>query len=119
MIEALPEAFPAAVGAKLAVNVNVLPGDTVRGSDAPPMLKLAPVAVAWEIVTAALPEFVTLKLWLLTDPTGTLPKVIVAGLRLNAPEGAVSEAAEVVELPLALVTPAHPDWSMAANMTSA
>jgi hypothetical protein len=50
------------MGAKPAVNVNVLPGDTVRGSDAPPMLKPAPVAVAWEIVTATLPEFVTLKL---------------------------------------------------------
>jgi hypothetical protein len=83
------------------------------------MLKPAPVAVAWEIVTATLPEFVTLKLWLLTDPTGTLPKVIAAGLRPNAPEGAVSEAVEVEELPLALVTPAHPDWSRAAHMTSA
>jgi hypothetical protein len=46
IIEALPEAFPAAVGAKPAVNVKVLPGDTVSGSDAPPMLKPAPVAVA-------------------------------------------------------------------------
>ena len=59
---ALPAAFPADVGAKPAVNVKVLPGDTVRGSDAPPMLKPVPIAVAWEIVTATLPEFVTLKL---------------------------------------------------------
>ena len=62
IIEVLPEAFPVAAGAKPAVNVKLFPGDRVNGSDAPPMLKPAPIAVIWEIVTAALPEFVTLKL---------------------------------------------------------
>jgi hypothetical protein len=62
IIEELPKAFPVAVGAKLAVNVKLLPGDKVNGSDAPPRPKPAPVAVAWEMVTATLPELVTLKL---------------------------------------------------------
>src|SRR5205807_3619216 len=61
-IEALPETVPVAMGAKPAVNVKVLPGDKLSGRDAPPMLKPAPVAVTWEIVTAKLPEFVTLRL---------------------------------------------------------
>ena len=60
--EALPEVFPAVVGAKLAVNVKLFPGDRVIGSDPPPIPKPAPVAVAWEIVTDVLPELVMLKL---------------------------------------------------------
>ena len=45
------------------------------------------------------------------DPTATLPKLTAAGLTLRAPEVpevVVSEFVAVVELPLALVTPAHP-----------
>lgn len=61
-IEQLPAAFPAVVGAKLAVNVKLLPGDRVKGRDAPLTAKPAPLAVAWEMVTATVPEFVTLKL---------------------------------------------------------
>ena len=61
-IEQLPEEFPIVAGAKLTVNVKLLPGDRLNGSDAPPMLKPAPVALAWEIATTELPEFVTLKL---------------------------------------------------------
>lgn len=61
-MERLPESFPAAVGSKLAVNVKVLPGESVRGRDAPPIVKPAPVTVAWEMVIATVPEFVTLKL---------------------------------------------------------
>lgn len=49
------------------------------------------------------------------DPTGTLPNVTVVGLTLRVPEGVVPEFVAVVELPLALVTPVHPDWVMAAN----
>jgi hypothetical protein len=45
-MEQLPEAFPAAVGAKLTVNVKLLPGDKVRGRDAPLTAKPAPLAVA-------------------------------------------------------------------------
>ena len=115
-IEQLPEAFPAAVGAKLTVNVKLLLGDKVNGRDAPPTAKPEPLTVAWEMVTATLPELVTLKLWLLVDPTATFPKVIAAGLTLSAPEAAVSEFVVVVELPLALVTPEHPAKINAPDM---
>jgi hypothetical protein len=117
--EQLPEAFPLAVGAKLAVNVKLLPGGRVNGSDAPLMPKPGPVAFAWEMIMATLPEFVTLKLWLLVDPTWTVPKLSAAGLMLTVPkvaaaglavpEGVALEFVVVAELPLALVTPAHPD----------
>ena len=61
-IEMLPEALPVVGGAKAAVSVRLLPGDRVNGSDAPATLKPVPVAVAWEIVTELLPEFVTVRL---------------------------------------------------------
>ena len=61
-MEVLPEAFPVVVGAKLAVNVKLFPGDKVIGSDPPPIPKPVPVATAWEMVTDTLPEFVRLRL---------------------------------------------------------
>ena len=61
-IEMLPEALPVVVGAKVAVSVKLLPGDRVNGSDAPATLKPVPVALAWEIVTGLLPEFVMVRL---------------------------------------------------------
>ena len=108
-IDMIPETLPVVVGAKEAVSVKLLPGDRVNGSDAPATLKPVPVALAWEIVTELVPEFVTVRLWLLVDPTGTFPKLIAAGLIARLPDDAVSEVAEVVELPLAVVTPVHPD----------
>ena len=54
--------MPVVVGAKVAVSVKLLPGDRVNGSDAPATLKPVPVAVAWEIVTGLLPEFVMVRL---------------------------------------------------------
>ena len=46
VMEKLPDAFPAAVGAKLAVNVKLFPGGRVKGSDAPVTAKPVPLAVA-------------------------------------------------------------------------
>jgi len=58
------------------------------------------------------PEFVTLRLWLLVDPTATLPNVTAAGLTLRLPELLavllVAEFVVSVELPLPLVTPEQP-----------
>lgn len=62
LIETLAEALPAVVGAKLAVRVKLLPGDRVNGRDAPATLKPVPLIVAWEIVTALVPELVTVRL---------------------------------------------------------
>jgi hypothetical protein len=60
--EAAPDALPAEVGAKLAVKVALLPGFRFTGSATPPMAKPAPEALAWEIVTALVPELVIVKL---------------------------------------------------------
>ena len=50
-------------------------------------------------------------------PRGTLPKFRAVGLALKAEEAVdpVEEVAEIVEVPLALVTPAQPHWTMAIN----
>jgi len=63
------------------------------------------------MVTATVPELVTLRLWLLVDPTATLPNDTAAGLTLSAPEVPevlASEFVASVELPLALVMPEQP-----------
>jgi hypothetical protein len=62
------------------------------------------------------------RLWLLAEPTDTLPKFRFEGLALRAPAGVEVEFVEVVEataLPLALVTPAHPAWIREARRRAA
>ena len=113
MIEQLPEAFPAVVGAKLTVNVTLVLGASVKGRGTPPIAKPGPMALTWEMVIGRLPEFVAVKLWLLVDPTWTLPKVTAAGLMLRVPKLTFVG----LELGLALVMPAHPDNVATANST--
>lgn len=65
------------------------------------------------MVSAAVPELVTLRLSLLVDPTATFPNVTAAGLTLRSPavlevEVVVSEFVVSLELPLVLVTPEQP-----------
>jgi hypothetical protein len=60
--DALPETLPAAVGAKVAVKVALFPGFKLAGRATPLRLKPVPDGVACEIVTAALPELVSVKL---------------------------------------------------------
>jgi hypothetical protein len=57
-MERLPLAVAADVGVNVAVRVVFWPVLRVSGTDSPVRLKPAPVAVAAEIVTLALPEFV-------------------------------------------------------------
>jgi hypothetical protein len=57
-IEMLPLALPAVVGANFALNVVLSPAPSVCGVLSPLMLRPAPVTVAPEIVTLAVPEFV-------------------------------------------------------------
>jgi hypothetical protein len=60
--EAAPDIPPVELGAKVAVNVALLPGFKLRGSATPLMLKPAPEALAWEIVTELVPELLSVKL---------------------------------------------------------
>jgi len=60
--EAAPDALPVLEGAKLAVKVALLPGFRFTGKATPPIAKPAPETLAWEIVTALVPELVIVKL---------------------------------------------------------
>ena len=55
--------------------------------DIPPTtLNPAPVTVACEIVTAAVPVLVRVKVWGLVDPVATFPKFRVVALAASVPE---------------------------------
>lgn len=83
-IEMLPVALPAAVGENLAVNDVLCPAVSVCAVR-PVMLNPVPVALACEIATLAVPEFVRVTL---TDPlalTNKLPKLMLAGFAVRFP----------------------------------
>jgi hypothetical protein len=70
-----PEAGPAVVGANCTVTVLLWP--TARDAEGlPPVtLKPAPVTVACETFTVAVPVFVIVTVWVALPPTATLPNV--------------------------------------------
>ena len=68
----------------------------------PTTLKPAPVTVAREIVTAAVPVLVRVMVWGLLDPGATFPKFRLVGLAASVPE----EAGFEVELGLTWGVPA-------------
>jgi hypothetical protein len=53
----------------------------------PTTVNPAPVMVAFEMVTVAVPVFVTVTLWVVVFPTATLPKLklVALGERMPAP----------------------------------
>ena len=71
--EILPDAAPADVGAKVAVNDALLPALIVIGRLAPLMPNPVPEAAACVTVRVALPEFVKVIVWGTLLPTATLP----------------------------------------------
>jgi hypothetical protein len=81
--------------------------------DIPPTtLKPAPEIVAFEIVTVAVPVFVTVSVWELLEPVVTFPKVRLVALAASDPEGAVLELAAGVPAP---VNPVQPEIVRAAR----
>jgi len=84
-IEMLPLAAPADVGANCALNVLLRPAPNVSGVPNPLMLRPGPDAVACEIVTLAVPEFVNVIVWLPVLPTATDPKFTLAGFAPSWP----------------------------------
>jgi hypothetical protein len=75
----LAVSLPTAVGANTTLNVAVFPAATVAGIGMPLTLKLAPLSPICEIVKAAVPVFVTVKLCDFVCPSTTLPKLKLAG----------------------------------------
>jgi hypothetical protein len=78
-----PVALPAADGANVAVPTLDCPGVNVMGSVNPETLKPAPEAVTAEIVRLAVPEFRSVRLWLLDAAVLMLPNAMLAGVTLN------------------------------------
>lgn len=70
-----PEAAPALVGANCTVTVLLWPTARVVDGLPPVTLKPAPVTVACEMSTVAVPVFVTVTFWVALPPTATLPNV--------------------------------------------
>ncbi len=76
--------------------------------DIPPTtLKPAPVTVAWEIVTVAVPVFVRVKVWGLLDPAATFPKLKLVTLAASVPDEVEGELGFAAGVP-ALVKPVQP-----------
>ncbi len=112
VILTVPEALVADVGANLALMVVLWPADSVIDEVELVKLNPVPLTVIWEIVTLALPEFVTVADSDLFCPTLTLPNPKLAGLAVSWPvavvptpeTGTVSVAfeasEEIVRLPL-------------------
>jgi len=83
--ERLPLAAPALAGAKVAVNVTLWFGVSVRGRVNPLMEKTAPVKFACEMVTVDPPVFVSVSDRLLLPPTWMLPNERLVGVAVSAP----------------------------------
>lgn len=81
----LPVALPEAVGENLAVNEVLCPATNVCGAARPVMLNPVPAALACEIATLAVPEFVRVTLTDPLAPTSRLPKLILVGFAVRLP----------------------------------
>jgi hypothetical protein len=81
----LPVAAPAAVGANWIWIVLLWPTAIVPEGFPPITLNPAPVIVACEMVTVAVPVLVTVKLCVVVFPTATLPKLRLAPLAESTP----------------------------------
>jgi len=78
-----PVTLPAELGPKTALNVVLLPVAMVTGAAIPDVLNPVPVAVTDDIVTLALPPFVSVKLCELLVPVVTLPNAALVGVAAN------------------------------------
>lgn len=112
VMEMLPLAAPGAEGANSALNGALCPAFSVSGVDRPLMLNSVPDALAAEIVTLAVPEFVRV---MVADPVlptrtpprltdeGELPSPGAAPVPVSATVSSEFEASLATEkLPLAL-----------------
>jgi hypothetical protein len=83
--------------------------------DIPPStLKPAPVIVACEIVTEAVPVLVRVRAWVLLEPVVTFPKARFVALAASDPDEAVLEVLFAGGVP-APVNPVHPETDKTAK----
>jgi hypothetical protein len=72
--------LPATVGVKPIENLADCPGGTVNGIVRPLALKPVPGPAACVTLRSALPGLLTVTVWVLVTPTGTLPKLTLEGV---------------------------------------
>ncbi|HXN51144.1 MAG TPA: hypothetical protein VN943_04345 [Candidatus Acidoferrum sp.] len=75
-----PVTFPAPLGVNTTLNVAFWPGAMLIGSVRPDVLKPAPVTLAPEIVTLAVPAFCNVMVCELLEPIATPGKVALVGV---------------------------------------
>jgi hypothetical protein len=104
--ETLPVAVPVVDGVNVAVSTVLWPGARISPEDAPDALKPAPEIVTPEIVTLALPAFVSVTDCVPLLDTFTLPKLTDDAFEFRSSVEAVtvSVAALLVALPALLLT---------------
>jgi hypothetical protein len=78
-----PVTLPAALGPNTALNVALLPAPIVTGAVIPVVLNPAPETATEEIVTVALPPFVSVTVCELLVPVVTLPNAALLGVADN------------------------------------
>jgi hypothetical protein len=102
----LPVALPPDAGSNVALSAALCPLDRISPDDTPLAPNPAPATITFEIVTAALPEFVSVTLCVSVLDTLTLPNDTLDELLLSTEGGAftVSTAALLVPLPALLLT---------------
>jgi len=83
VIETLPEALPAAVGANCTANVVPSPGFSVSGTGRPERVNPVPEALATEMVSATFPEFVSVMFCDVLLPTLTFPKLTLVVVNVS------------------------------------
>lgn len=92
--ESCPATLPVEVGANVALKLVFCPAAKVKGVAGPLTPNPAPVAVAFEIVTLALPVSVMTTGNVLVLPTVTFPKLRVPGLADSTGPAALTPADE-------------------------
>jgi hypothetical protein len=126
LIVSVPVAAPAAVGSNETVRASVDCGASVTGNEPPEVMENALPEIAAElIVTAAVPEEVSVSDSDLVDASATLPKASVVALIVSCEEVAAApvpvrvtvEVAPVVALLLMVILPVAAPAVVGANVT--
>lgn len=86
----VPDAAPAAVGAKVAVNVACEPAAIVCPALRPLAVNPVPAVLTWLMVIAPAPEFFRVMVCGLVDPTTTLLKLTLPGVAESVPSAATA-----------------------------
>lgn len=104
----VPEKPPEEDGAKRTCRVTLWPAAMEERGIPLVMENAEPETLVWETVTAAVPPFFKVTLWVVVAPTGTFPKPRLVGLaeRVFEPE---------VDWVFAVVYPPQPDKPMPAR----